>query len=609
MEDKSLRASFGSTFNFAWYYWSEHRYTILFVLILMALQTVLEVFIPIWNGKLVNSFSDRTGTWITPAWICADLSAASLTSSICRLWAISLLSNTTTQTLNKIVADAFEKIQYFSTEWHINNFAGSIVRNINRGISGFDSFSNTLYMSFYPNILTSIALMSILFWNSFWLGITGILGFTLFFYSTNKFSKNYLAPAYEEVNRIDTQMNGVLSDAITCNSLVKTFAVEEKENQKFRKIADDWGIKNKIVWWRMETSLFVQNVLFLVTGVVILSIAIWLWFQGIRTTGDVITILISYQMAQNKMAQLSYDIRNLRKSIIDLKEIVDLDNVDAKITEAPEAVSLELKSGEITFSQVTFGYQNQPKPLYENLSVTISGGEKIALVGRSGSGKSTFTKLIQRLYDVQNGDIAIDGQNIRDVTQQSLRRKIAVVSQDPILFHRSIAENIGYGKPDATQSEIEQAARQAYAHDFIINLPDGYDTKVGELGVKLSGGERQRVAIARAILADCPILVLDEATSSLDSVSEALIQKALDNLITGRTTIIIAHRLSTIKKVDRILVFAQGRIAESGTHETLIANLDSDYYALYSLQSDGFLQEPTTEEINEALHAETVLSC
>ncbi|NEO95583.1 MAG: ATP-binding cassette domain-containing protein, partial [Moorea sp. SIO3G5] len=245
--------------------------------------------------------------------------------------------------------------------------------------------------------------------------------------------------------------------------------------------------------------------------------------------------------------------------------------------------------------QVTFGYKNQTKTTYENFSVTIAGGEKVALVGHSGSGKSTFIKLIQRLYDVQDGKITIDGKNIYKITKQSLRSAIAVVPQEPILFHRSIAENIGYAKPNATRSEIEQAAHKAYAHDFIINLPDGYDTQVGERGVKLSGGERQRVAIARAILADCPILVLDEATSSLDSVSEALIQKALDNLMIGRTTIIIAHRLSTIKAVDRILVFSKGEIVEEGSHETLLANLDSRYYALYSLQSDGFMQEPTTE--------------
>ena len=206
------------------------------------------------------------------------------------------------------------------------------------------------------------------------------------------------------------------------------------------------------------------------------------------------------------------------------------------------------------------------------------------MVGHSGSGKSTLIKLIQRLYDVQNGEITIDGQNIINLTKKSLRRAIALVPQEPILFHRSIAENISYGKPEATSSEIEAAAKLAYAHDFITNLPNGYNTEVGERGFKLSGGERQRIAIARAILADCPILILDEATSNLDSVSESLIKKALDNLMEGRTTIIIAHRLSTIKAVDRILVFSQGNIVEEGTHEDLVADLDSLYHGLYTIQ-------------------------
>lgn len=595
MENQPLKNSLVSTFKFAWHYWSEYRYTILFVLVFMSFHTLLEVLVPILTGKLVNGFSNPTGTWIIPAWICAYLAGVKVISYICRVCGFYLWSNTATQVITKIGTEAFDKVQNFSTEWHINHFAGSLVRNIIRGTLGFEQFSNTVCMSIYPSVLTSIALIVVLFWNGFWIGIVGILGFIIFFYAINNLSNNYLSPAFEEVNQVDSSMNGILSDAITCNSLVKAFAAEEYESIKFRKIAEEWRIKNQRLWWRIETFFSAQVGLFVIMEAVIVSVAIWLWFKGIRTAGDVITILTSFQMAQGKMGEISNDIHHLRQSVTDLEEIVKLDKIDAKIVESPEAVPLEVKSGSIAFDQVTFGYKNQTNTTYENFSVTIAGGEKVALVGHSGSGKSTFIKLIQRLYDVQDGNITIDGKNIYKITKQSLRSAIAVVPQEPILFHRSIAENIGYAKPNATRSEIEQAAHKAYAHDFIINLPNGYDTQVGERGVKLSGGERQRVAIARAILADCPILVLDEATSSLDSVSEALIQKALDNLMIGRTTIIIAHRLSTIKAVDRILVFSKGEIVEEGSHETLLANLDSRYYALYSLQSDGFMQEPTTE--------------
>jgi ATP-binding cassette subfamily B protein len=240
---------------------------------------------------------------------------------------------------------------------------------------------------------------------------------------------------------------------------------------------------------------------------------------------------------------------------------------------------------------VTFRYGGQSRALYEDFSVTIAPGERIGLVGHSGSGKSTFVKLIQRLHDVEGGAIRIDGQDVAEVTQESLRSRIALVPQEPVLFHRSLAENIAYGKPGASMAEIVAAAKQAHAHGFIVALPGGYDTLVGERGVKLSGGERQRVALARAILADAPILILDEATSSLDSVSEALIQDAVEELMRHRTTLIVAHRLSTVQRVDRILVFDGGRIVEQGTHAQLIARDGGHYRALFETQTLGLLGE------------------
>ena len=228
-------------------------------------------------------------------------------------------------------------------------------------------------------------------------------------------------------------------------------------------------------------------------------------------------------------------------------------------------------------------------PLYKDFSIHIRSGEKVALVGHSGSGKSTFVKLLQRLHDIQGGEIRVDDQNIADVTQSSLRQTIALVPQDPILFHRTLADNIAYAKPDASEDEIIAASKKAYAHEFIKALPQGYETLVGERGIKLSGGERQRVAIARAILSDAPILILDEATSSLDSISEHYIQMALKELMKGRTTITIAHRLSTIKDVDRILVFDQGHVVEQGTHAELLENPNSHYKELYEMQVLGLI--------------------
>jgi ATP-binding cassette subfamily B protein len=221
----------------------------------------------------------------------------------------------------------------------------------------------------------------------------------------------------------------------------------------------------------------------------------------------------------------------------------------------------------------------------------LRGGERVGLVGASGSGKSTFVKLIQRLYDIDGGEIRIDGQNVADLAQESLRQAISLVPQDPLLFHRSLAENLAYGRPGASRDEIVAAATRAHAHDFIMALPQGYDTLVGERGVKLSGGERQRVALARAVLADARILILDEATSNIDRPTEVLIERALDRLLRGRTSIIVAHRLSTVQQVDRILVFDQGRIVEQGTHIELLAREDGYYRRLFESQALGLIGE------------------
>ncbi len=243
------------------------------------------------------------------------------------------------------------------------------------------------------------------------------------------------------------------------------------------------------------------------------------------------------------------------------------------------------RKGDVRFEHITFTYAGQNVPLYRDLSVHIAAGERIGLVGHSGSGKTTFVKLVQRLYDVQKGRVLIDGQDVSHATQASLRSQIALVQQEPILFHRSLAENIAYARPDATQAQIERAAKLAHAHEFITRLPRGYQTLVGERGVKLSGGERQRVALARAFLADAPILILDEATSSLDSESEALIQESMDRLMAGRTSIVIAHRLSTVRAMDRILVFDQGQVVEEGNHEALLRRADGRYRRLFEHQS------------------------
>jgi ATP-binding cassette subfamily B protein len=284
-------------------------------------------------------------------------------------------------------------------------------------------------------------------------------------------------------------------------------------------------------------------------------------------------------------------VRNTQRAANDMEDLVAFQREPMGVADHADARPMRISRGEIRFDHVGFHYGDHAKPLYDNLDVTIPAGQKLALVGHSGSGKTTFVKLVQRLYDVTSGQIVIDGVDVRSVTQTSLRQAIAVVQQDPVLFHRTLAENIAYGRPQATEAEIVAAAKRANAHDFIMRLERGYATLVGERGVKLSGGERQRVAIARAFLADAPILILDEATSSLDAESEAAVQQAIERLMQNRTTIVIAHRLSTVRAMDRLIVFDKGRIVEDGDHDRLMRLDHGIYRRLFERQVRAMADE------------------
>ena len=286
--------------------------------------------------------------------------------------------------------------------------------------------------------------------------------------------------------------------------------------------------------------------------------AVWLWWRGRATPGGVTFVLTSYFVVHGYLRDVGQHVANLQRSVNEMEEMVEMHVLPLGVADRRRRAPLRIGRGEVLFDRVTFRYGAHSEPLFRDFSLRIEAGERVGLVGHSGSGKTTFVKLLQRLYDVTEGRILIDGQEIARATQVSLRSQLALVPQEPVLFHRSLAENIAYARPEATMAEIERAARLANAHDFIVRQPKGYATLVGERGVKLSGGERQRVALARAFLADAPILILDEATSSLDSESEALIQEAMERLIVGRTAIVIAHRLSTVRMLDRILVFEQG---------------------------------------------------
>ncbi|HZY68117.1 MAG TPA: ABC transporter ATP-binding protein, partial [Devosia sp.] len=489
----------------------------------------------------------------------------------------------------KMMADtaqnAFARVQRFSTDWHANTFAGSTVRKVTRGMWGIDSLNDVLIIFLFPSLvmLVGTSIMLGLIWPL--MGVVIAVGSVVYIGITVWLSVSYVSPAASLANMWDTRMGGALADAISCNAVVKGFGAEDREEERLGHVVGKWRSRTARTWNRGTLNGGVQGATLIVLRTAIVGLAIIFWQQGIAEAGDIALVLTSFFVLQGYLRDIGQHVRNLQRAVNDMEELVDVHLAPIGIEDRPTAVPARITEGRIGFEKVTFQYGKHSNPLYRDFSVTIPAGQRVGLVGHSGSGKTTFVKLIQRLHDVTGGRITVDGTDIRDMTQASLRSQIAIVQQEPILFHRSLAENIAYARPDATRAEIIAAAKLASAHDFIEALPKGYETLVGERGVKLSGGERQRVAIARAFLADARILILDEATSSLDSESELLIQKAMERLMVGRTTIVIAHRLSTVRSLDRLLVFDKGKVVEEGTHEQLVARDGGIYRRLFERQA------------------------
>jgi ATP-binding cassette subfamily B protein len=398
------------------------------------------------------------------------------------------------------------------------------------------------------------------------------------------FTTRIIAPAARMSNAWDTRVGGTLADAMNCNAVVKSFGAEAREDNRLARVIARWRVRAGRTWQRYNLTFIAQLAVLLCIRASVIGGSLLLWLAGKASPGDIAYVLTSYYIMHGYLRDLGMHLNNLQRSVNDMEELVAIHDEALGIADAPAAQPIKIGKGHIVFDRVTFHYRGHDTPLYRDLSIEIGAGERIGLVGRSGSGKTTFVKLVQRLHDVSGGRILIDGQDVAMATQQSLRSQIAIVQQEPILFHRSLAENIAYGAPGASRDAIEQAARLANAHDFIVRLPQGYGTLVGERGVKLSGGERQRVSLARAFLADAPVLILDEATSSLDSESEMLIQQAMERLMKGRTSIVIAHRLSTVRSLDRILVFDRGTIVEQGSHALLAARPGGLYRGLFERQ-------------------------
>ena len=553
--------------------------------------TVADLFMPVFSGQLVDAMtsgaSDPAARRAAFAAFGAIV-ALGLASIILRMTGLYAIVPFTLRIMSDVARDAFTRVQRFSTDWHANSFAGSTVRKITRGMWALDLLNDTILMALLPSLVVLLGSMILLglHWSS--LGLVVAVGAAIYIPMVILFSTRYIAPAARVSNAWDTRVGGTLADAMTCNAVVKSFGAELREDARLARVISRWSRRVRRTWLRYTYTAAAQLAVLLCLRASVIGGALLLWIAGRASPGDVTYVLTSYYIIHAYLRDVGLHINNLQRSVNDMEELVAIHDEPIGIADAPGARPIDIQGGRIVFDDVTFHYGGHRAPLYDGLSVDIRAGERVGLVGRSGSGKTTFVKLVQRLYDVSGGQILIDGQNVANATQQSLRGQVAIVQQEPILFHRSLAENIAYGRPGASRAAIEQAARLANAHEFILRLPKGYGTLVGERGVKLSGGERQRVALARAFLADAPVLILDEATSSLDSESEALIQQAMERLMKGRTSIVIAHRLSTVRSLDRILVFDRGVIVEQGTHATLAARAGGIYRGLFERQATEF---------------------
>ncbi len=506
-------------------------------------------------------------------------------------WLISRLNNFGTCILQpKVMTDldqsSFAYLIRHSYQFFSNSFSGSLVRKLNRLSRSFEDIHDVFVGNFLPLIVSLIGILYVVSKRSTTIAI-GMAIWIVVFLVVNYFFSIWKLRFDTLRAQKDSEVTGTLSDAITNSTNIKLFTGYGHENTLYQKVTNQLRRMRTFGWVLGTVSDSVQMLVMIVLEFFVLFFALRLWKQGVFTLGD-FGLLQGYLLTLfHQLNGVRRIIRRLYESFADASEMVEILDTPHEIQDRRNAKALAVNRGAINFQNVTFRYHKKSGVL-NNFNLAIKPHEKIALVGTSGAGKSTVVKILFRFYDLNRGKILIDGQSIRDVTQESLHEQISLVPQEPILFHRSLFENIRYGRRDATLEEVFEAARKAHCHEFIMHSPQGYETLVGERGIKLSGGERQRVAIARAILKNAPILVLDEATSSLDSESEALIQDALHTLMADKTVIVIAHRLSTIMQMDRIVVMENGSVVETGTHAKLLQKTGI-YQKLWEIQAGGFL--------------------
>lgn len=529
-----------------------------------------------------NPTPDLMHQLFTLVWIIAGISAIGWMAFRVQVYSIMYLES---RSMADLYTSSFYYLIRHSYHFFISQFSGTLTRRISKFSASLEVIVDAMLLNFFPTALFVVGAVAILFIRNHVLGIA--LGvWVICFIVFQMYVAKLRQPIRVARSKADSKLTGVLADAITNQNTISLFSGNNYEQGLFTGVVELWRKATLRSWNADEYIWSIQGILMVAINIGLLYGAVIYWQKGLISVGDFVLIQSYLLGLFTQLMGINRQLRRFYDAYADAVEMATILETPHEVRDMPGAVSLQAKNCEIEFKNVDFKF-HENKQILDNFNLKVSAGEKLALVGPSGAGKTTVTKLLLRLYDITGGSIEIDGQNIAEVTQDSLRDAIAFVPQEPILFHRTLMENIRYGRRDATDAEVIEAAKKAHCHEFISLLPEKYETFVGERGVKLSGGERQRVAIARAILKNAPILVLDEATSSLDSESEALIQEALQILMQGKTVIVIAHRLSTIMKMDRIVVMEGGKVVAQGTHAELLKE-GGLYKKLWNIQAGGF---------------------
>ncbi len=585
MPTHSLRAFF-------WHFMRPHRLACVLILLSPICLMIESAYVPYIIRQVVNivirddvtaaTIWDAIGVMMFCAWAAYGLMMAGFRGQ-------EMLGNRAYPRIHAAIRmKAFDYVLHHSHHYFTNQFAGALAAKVNDLPRTFQSlffFVQWQIIGTIAMLAASLAVMAIVsvpitlmlfVWVVFHIGMTLItVGSVSRLSSANSEDRN--------------RLSGQIVDSLSNNNTVRLFAAFRHERASIQPLQDAEQHSHGAMLWRITLVRWIQDAGIAVVLMLVGIAMVEGWREGLLTAGDFVYIFYATFNIMFFIWHNSALIPNFFSEMGVARQAISILQAPHTLVDAPDAKELVVHEGEIKLERVEFSYENQP-PLFSDQTLTIPAGQKVGLVGFSGSGKSTFVHLILRLYDVNHGAILIDGQNINAVTQSSLHRAIAFIPQDTSLFHRSLMDNIRYARPDATDEEVIDAAKQAYCHEFITAQAQGYATMVGERGIKLSGGQRQRIAIARAILKNAPILMLDEATAALDSVTEHQIQHSLHRLMDGRTTILIAHRLSTLSQMDRILVFDKGRIIEDGTHAQLLG-IDGHYSKLWQLQTQGALAE------------------